>query len=159
MTSAGIDAIFTPAGKRTRTALLKEFSVPPSPSWPCVPRPQAYRLPLASSAYWVEFEVPTSATVPGTVTAAGDITVPKGPFPLRPAPKKDPQCLTVAVDDSLAVAVDDRRSDEQPPARIAAAATTHRPAPTCSELPATICNDFFINLGLSRATWPDWSSL
>ena len=32
MTSAGMDAIFTPAGKRTRTGRVKEFTRGPSPS-------------------------------------------------------------------------------------------------------------------------------
>src|SRR5579863_3212015 len=72
MASVGIDAICTPAGKRTRTGVPTECLVVPSPSWPCVPRPQAKRLPSASSAYCVEFDVPTSATGPGKVTIAGD---------------------------------------------------------------------------------------
>jgi len=38
--SVGIEAIFTPAGNRTRTGLVKELAVLPSPSSPWVPRPQ-----------------------------------------------------------------------------------------------------------------------
>ena len=34
-------------------------------------------MPSVSSAYSVEFEVPTSATVPGTVTATGEVWMSK----------------------------------------------------------------------------------
>ena len=54
---------------------------------------------MVSSAYSVEFEVPTSATVPGTVTVTGDFSMSK--LPLGP-PKNDPQCLTVDVVSGLA---------------------------------------------------------
>ncbi len=68
----GSEAIFTPAGKRTRTGLVNEFPVPPSPSWPFSPRPQAYRLPLVSSAYWLELDVAISAIRPGRLSGTGD---------------------------------------------------------------------------------------
>ena len=90
----GIDAIFTPAGKRTCTGVLNEFSRLPSPSSPCVPRPQAYRLPSVSSAYSVEFEVPISATVPGRVTLTGELSMSTLPLVL---PKNDPQCCSVVL--------------------------------------------------------------
>jgi hypothetical protein len=77
--ASGIEAIFTPAGKRTRTGLVKEFSVLPSPNSPWLPRPQAYKLPLASSTYWAAFEVPTSSTFPGNLTATGEVRVRKSP--------------------------------------------------------------------------------
>src|ERR1700733_8451966 len=94
MTSVGIDAMRTPAGKRTRTGVVKVFFRLPAPSWPWVPRPQAYRRPLVSSAYCVELELPTWAIMPGRVTLTGDFCVPK--LPLRP-PKKDPQCSATEV--------------------------------------------------------------
>src|SRR5580693_3127497 len=90
MASAGSDAIFTPAGKRTRTGFSKELLVPPSPSSPCEPRPQAYRLPLASSAYSVEFELATCAIRPGRCTVAGRQCVSTSPLVL---PKNEPQCF------------------------------------------------------------------
>src|ERR1700727_658538 len=89
MASGGSDAIFTPAGKRTRTGFSKELPVPPSPSSPCEPRPQAYRLPLVSSAYCVEFELATCAIRPGRCTVAGHQCVSTSPLVL---PKKEPQC-------------------------------------------------------------------
>jgi hypothetical protein len=45
MTLVGIDAMRTPAGKITRTGLVKEFALLPSPSWPCVPRPPGVQIP------------------------------------------------------------------------------------------------------------------
>ena len=50
MTLLGSEAILTPAGKRTRTGLVKEFLVLPLPSWPWLPIPHAYTVPLTSSA-------------------------------------------------------------------------------------------------------------
>ena len=92
--SSGSQAIRTPAGKRTRTGVRNEFRSWPSPSWPWVPRPQAYRWPLASSAYWVEFEEPTATTLPGRVSGTGDSRMAR--FPGAP-PKNEPQCLTIGV--------------------------------------------------------------
>jgi len=128
--SVGIEAIFTPAGNRTRTGLVKELAVLPSPSSPWVPRPQAYRLPSASSAYWAPLEVPTSATFPGSRTAAGDVRVPK--LPGRP-PKNDPQDRTVAVACGLA-ATAGGWPPEQPPARVAASTAADSRRPACSGL-------------------------
>jgi hypothetical protein len=111
MASAGSDAIFTPAGKRTRTGVPKELAVPPSPSSPCEPRPQAYTLPLVSSAYSVEFELAICATGPGRCTVAGHHCVSTSPLVL---PKNEPQCLatdpvvaavTAAADPAAAAAV------------------------------------------------------
>ena len=50
MTLVGRYAIFTPAGKRTCTGVLAEFLLLPLPSWPLLPIPNAYTLPLVSSA-------------------------------------------------------------------------------------------------------------
>src|ERR1700689_3176142 len=91
MTSVGIEAIFTPGGKSTRTGRSGEFTRSPSPSSPSPPRPQAYRRPLVSRAYSVEFELPTSATVPGSVTGTGDIAV---SVLGDPSAKNDPQRST-----------------------------------------------------------------
>ena len=91
MTLLGSEAIFTPAGKRTRTGVVKELPVPPSPSWPFSPSPHAYTLPLASSAYSVEFEVATSATGPGSRIGAGDTIVFTGMIGMAP-PENEPQC-------------------------------------------------------------------
>ncbi len=68
---------------------------------------------MVSSAYSVEFEVPTSATVPGTVTVTGDFSV--STLPGVP-PKNDPQCLTVDVVSGLDIAEDDVRPDDPPAA-------------------------------------------
>ncbi len=94
MTSVGIQAIVTPRGNCTRTGRVNELARLPSPSWPSVPSPQAYRRPSVSSAYWVELDVPTSATLPGTASRVGEVSVSK--LPCRP-PKNDPQCSTVEV--------------------------------------------------------------
>src|SRR5580704_4806318 len=91
MASAGIHAIRTPGGKRTCTGAVNELPMLPSPSWPSLPMPQAYRLPSVSSAYSVEFELPTSATTPGKVTPTGDTC---WSFSAAAPPKKDPQCST-----------------------------------------------------------------
>src|SRR5712692_4894205 len=97
MTSMGIDAILTPAGKRTRTGLVNEFLVRPLPSWPLVTNPQAYRLPLASRAYWLEFDVPISATGAGNRNGTGVSRTSAGG---RPAVRNAPQCSIPA--DALA---------------------------------------------------------
>src|SRR5580693_771795 len=140
MASVGIDAIFTPDGNRTRTGVLKEFLVVPSPSWPCVPRPQAKRLPSASSAYCVEFDVPTSATGPGKVTIAGLMSVPKLPFL---PPKNDPHRTTTLAEEGC-IAMDDRGnggSSEQPPANATATAIAPRAARTGTDRRTTTSND------------------
>ena len=89
-----------------------------------------------SSAYSVEFEVPTSATVPGRVTVTGDFSMSK--LPLAP-PKNDPQCWTVDVVSRLAIAAEDGRPAEWPgdseqpaEASTTAIAAAHSPIPAGS---------------------------
>jgi hypothetical protein len=88
---------------------------------------------LVSNAYSVEFEVPTSATVPGTVTLTGDFSMSRLP---SVQPKNDPQCLTVDGVSGLAIAEDDPPADDPPaegpddaeqPAVTSAAAARHNP--------------------------------
>src|ERR1700740_2641837 len=76
ITSAGIEAIFTPGGKSTFTALVSESASWPLPSSPSPPRPQAYTVPLVSRAYSPELELPTCATMPGSVIGTGRAAVP-----------------------------------------------------------------------------------
>src|SRR6202042_2943582 len=104
MTSAGIQAIFTPGGKTTRTGRVKEEVSRPLPSSPWPPRPQAHRLPSVSSAYSAAFELPTCATVPGRVIVTGRTWVSALAFE---SSKNDPQCWTVAVDDEAAATTGD----------------------------------------------------
>src|SRR5262245_55072371 len=94
MTLVGSEAIFTPAGKRTRTGVSKELWIRPSPSWPWLPSPHAYTVPSSSSAYSVEFEVATCATGPGSCIGAGDRIVLTGMIGMGP-PDSEPQCSTV----------------------------------------------------------------
>src|SRR5262245_21765615 len=94
MTLMGSEAIFTPAGKRTFTGLVKESRVRPSPSWPWLPTPHAYTRPSVSSAYSVEFEDATCATGPGSRIGAGDRIVFTGMIGRGP-PENEPQCSTV----------------------------------------------------------------
>ena len=66
---------------------------------------------MVSSAYSVEFEVPTSATVPGTVMLTGDFS--RSKLPSVP-PKNDPQCRTVVGVSGLTLVEDDVRLDDPP---------------------------------------------
>src|SRR5262245_19721274 len=94
MTLMGSEAIFTPAGKRTFTGLVKESRVRPSPSWPWLPTPHAYTRPSVSSAYSVEFELATCATGPVSRIGAGDTIVFTGMIGMGP-PEHELQCPTV----------------------------------------------------------------
>src|ERR1700689_2159946 len=93
MTSVGIQAIFTPGGKTTRTGRVNELVSSPFPSSPWPPRPHAHSVPSVSSAYSAAFELPTSATVPGRVTVTGRSSVSALAFE---SSKKEPQCRTIA---------------------------------------------------------------
>src|ERR1700722_15573999 len=107
MTSVGIQAIFTPGGKSTRTGVVKDVVSRPLPSSPCPPRPQAHTLPLDSSAYSAAFELPTCVTVPGRVIVTGRTWVSALAFE---SSKNDPQCRTVATGDAAsATTADDAR--------------------------------------------------
>src|SRR5262249_3745357 len=94
MTLVGSEAMLTPAGKRTRTGVVRELWIRPSPSWPWLPSPHAYTVPSPSSAYSVEFEVATCATGPGSCIGAGDRIVLTGRIGMVP-PDSEPQCWTV----------------------------------------------------------------
>src|SRR5262249_174961 len=94
MTFVGSEAIFTPAGKRTRTGLSKELWIRPSPSCPWLPSPHGYALPLFRSASSVELEVAPCATGPGSRIGAGDTIVLTGLIGIVP-PENEPQCSTV----------------------------------------------------------------
>src|SRR3984957_15211253 len=93
MTSVGIQAIFTPGGKTTRTGRVNELVSSPFPSSPWPPRPHAHSVPSVSSAYSAAFELPTSATVPGGGAVTGGPWVSALAFE---SSKKEPQCRTIA---------------------------------------------------------------
>ena len=69
--SVARNAICTPAGNCTWTALVNDSPVVPLPSWPLLPWPHDHTVPLLSSAYWVELELPTWTTGSGSLIAAG----------------------------------------------------------------------------------------
>src|SRR5579875_286286 len=86
-----MNAILTPAGKCTRTAVCSEFARLPSPSCPRPPCPQAYRLPLASRAYCAVLDELTPTTWPGRFSRVGRRLWPAG----SPSPVNVPQCAMV----------------------------------------------------------------